>query len=117
MIDESLSSVINTCINLLTGAVITWLVTMYRQKKKENDALKTGVQALLRDRIIQAYNHYVTEKKWIPIYAKDSINACYKSYEALGENGVINDLMAQINDLPNYTGNSNKDFERGVYRG
>lgn len=103
MIDVSFSSAVNTCVNMLTGAVITFLATMYRQKKKENDALKAGVQALLRDRIIQAYNHYVTEKKWIPIYAKDSINACYKSYEALGENGVINDLMAQINDLPNYT--------------
>lgn len=71
-------------------------------KEKENDALKAGLQALLRDRIIQAYNHYVDGKGWIPIYALESINACYKSYEALGENGVINGLMEQLNDLPNY---------------
>ena len=75
---------------------------VYRAKKKENDALKAGVQALLRDRIIQAYNHYVQDKGWIPIYAKESIDACYKSYEALGDNGVIDNLMEQINELQNY---------------
>lgn len=71
-------------------------------KEKQNDALKAGLQALLRDRIIQAYNHYVQDKGWIPIYAKESIDACYKSYEALGDNGVIDNLMQQINELQNY---------------
>ena len=61
-----------------------------------------GLQALLRDRIIQAYNHYVQDRGWIPIYAKESIDACYKSYEALGDNGVIDNLMQQINELQNY---------------
>lgn len=71
-------------------------------QEEENDALRAGVQALLRDRIIQAYNHYVCEKGWVPIYAKESIDACYKSYEALGDNGVIDNLMQQLNDLQNY---------------
>lgn len=70
--------------NALAGAIITLLWTMLRAKKRENDALKEGVQALLRDRIIQAYNHY-SDKGWIPIYAMESIEACYKSYEELGE--------------------------------
>lgn len=64
--------------------------------------LKLGSQALLRDRIIQSYNHYVVEKKWIPIYAKDAVVACHKSYENLGENGVIDGIMQQLNELPNY---------------
>lgn len=89
-------------VNLVLGGLISYVFAMYRQKKKENDALKAGLQALLRDRIIQAYNHYVNDNGWIPIYALESINACYKSYEALGENGVINGLMAQLNELPNY---------------
>ena len=98
MIEQSLDAALNSVINVVFGGVITLLITMYRQKKKENDALK----ALLRDRIIQAYNHYCDDKKWIPIYALESINACFRSYEALGENGVINGLMEQLNDLPNY---------------
>lgn len=98
MIEQMISHILN----LILGGVVSYIFALYRQKKKENDALKAGLQALLRDRIIQAYNHYVQDKGWIPIYAKESINACYCSYEALGENGVINDLMKQLNELPNY---------------
>ena len=97
-----IEQIISHVLNLVLGGVVSYIFALYRQKKKENDALKAGLQALLRDRIIQAYNHYVDEKGWIPIYALESINACYKSYEALGENGVINGLMEQLNDLPNY---------------
>lgn len=95
-------STMQTVINIIAGAIISYLFSLYRAKKKENNALKAGLQALLRDRIIQAYNHYVCEKGWIPIYAKESIDACYKSYEALGDNGVIDNLMQQINELQNY---------------
>ncbi len=94
--------IVSHAINLLLGGVVSYIFALYRQKKKENDALKAGVQALLRDRIIQAYNHYVCEKGWVPIYAKESIDACYKSYEALGNNGVIDNLMQQLNELQNY---------------
>ena len=87
-------------VNALGGAIIAYLWAMLRSKKRENDALKEGVQALLRDRIIQGYNHYST-KGWIPIYAMESIDACYKSYEELGENGVIDNLMSQLRELPN----------------
>ena len=95
-------STMQTVINIIAGAVISYLFALYRAKKKENNALKAGLQALLRDRIIQAYNHYVQDKGWIPIYAKESIDACYRSYEALGDNGVIDNLMEQINELQNY---------------
>lgn len=98
MIEQMISHVLN----LILGGVVSYIFAMYRQKKKENDALKAGLQALLRDRIIQAYNHYVQDKGWIPIYAKESIDACYKSYEALGDNGVIDSLMEQLSELPNY---------------
>lgn len=95
-------STMQTVINIIAGAIISYLFALYRAKKKENNALKAGLQALLRDRIIQAYNHYVQDKDWIPIYAKESIDACYRSYEALGDNGVIDNLMQQINELQNY---------------
>lgn len=104
-----IESTIQTIINIIAGAVISYMFALYRAKKRENDALRAGVQALLRDRIIQAYNHYVCEKGWIPIYAKESIDACYKSYEALGDNGVIDSLMEQLNELSNYNLNGGKN--------
>ena len=108
MMDPVLEKLIGQLINALAGAIITYLVTVLRQKKqqieeqrKENEALKAGVQALLRDRIIQAYNHY-QDKGWIPIYAMQSIESCYRSYEELGENGVIDNLMRQLRELSNH---------------
>ena len=97
-----IESTVQTVINIIAGAIISYLFALHRAKKKENNALKAGLQALLRDRIIQAYNHYCDDEKWIPIYALESINACFRSYKALGENGVINGLMEQLNELPNY---------------
>lgn len=101
--DILLEKFLGQIINVVAGAIITYLWTKLRQSKKENDAIKAGVQALLRDRIIQHYNHY-TEKGWMPIYARQSLEACYISYEALGENGVIDGLMEQLRELPNHEG-------------
>ena len=99
--DIFLDKILSQIVNALAGAIIAYLVAIIRQKNKENNALKEGMQALLRDRIIQAYNHY-SDKGWIPIYAMESIEACYKSYEELGENGVIDNLMKQLRALPNH---------------
>ena len=96
------TEVLDKLASMIIGAMVTYVITEIRARKKMNEALKEGLQALLRDRIIQSYNHFVKEKKWIPIYAKESLLASYESYEALGANGVIDDLMAEINALPNY---------------
>lgn len=97
-----LENMFSSIVNVVAAGAASYIFALYKAKKKENDALKAGLQALLRDRIIQAYNHYVCEKGWVPIYAKESIDACYKSYEALGDNGVIDNLMQQLNELQNY---------------
>lgn len=65
----------------------------------ENEALKQGLRALLRDRIIQGYNHYEGKGHW-PIYARDSMLDMYKQYAALGGNGTVSDLMADLAELP-----------------
>ena len=62
--------------------------------------LTEALQAIIRDRIIQLYNHYVTEKKYMPIYARESFEVMYKQYHRLGGNGVIKDLVEKLYDLP-----------------
>lgn len=62
--------------------------------------LKNSEQAMLRDRIIQAYNHYYKEKKFMPIYARESLNNMYQEYHNLGGNGVIEDLVKKLYELP-----------------
>ena len=85
------------------AAAFRYLLKRQKASDARQRATELGIQALLRDRIIQSYNHY-TEKGWMPIYARDSLDACYNSYEALGENGVIDDLMEQLRELPNHKG-------------
>lgn len=69
------------------------------KKVNEQEAIKMGVQALLRDRIIQAYNNY-HDKGYCPIYARENITELVKQYHNLGGNGIITDLFEKIKRLP-----------------
>ena len=40
-----IESTVQTVINIIAGAVISYLFALYRAKKKENNALKAGLQA------------------------------------------------------------------------
>lgn len=69
------------------------------KKVKEQDAIKHGIVALLRDRIIQTYNHYM-DKGYCPIYALDNIHSLYEQYQNLGGNGTVTRLMEEIEKIP-----------------
>ena len=62
-------------------------------------ALFGGVRALLRDRIIQAYNHY-KDKGCCPIYAMENVERLYKAYHALRGNGTVTSLVEELKALP-----------------
>lgn len=73
-----------------------------KQQKEEstrNMALREGVEALLRDRIIQSYNHY-HDKGYCPIYAKESLKRMYDAYHSLGGNDVATKLKNELLEMP-----------------
>lgn len=72
-----------------------------QQEKDEirQHAVEKGVQALLRAEIIRIYNKYI-EKRSIPIYERENLEHLYAEYKALGGNGVIEDLIDKLRDLP-----------------
>lgn len=89
-------------IEALFGLISACLVAGYRRlscKLKEQDCIKLGIQALLRDRIIQSYNHY-TEKGCCPIYAMENVIELYNQYHALGGNGAVTELVERLKDMP-----------------
>lgn len=97
-------------INIISGVILaacTYTLNKARterekQHKAEEDkgkALQEGVQALLRESIVTAYNKY-SERGYCPIYAKESIKKAYKSYAALGGNDVATGLYHKILDMP-----------------
>lgn len=70
-----------------------------REERERNDALSQGVQALLRDRIIQAYNIH-SEKGYCPIYAKDNVKRLFKPYSELENDDVICELVGKLLQMP-----------------
>lgn len=65
----------------------------------QNKATMLGVQALLRDRLLQAFSHYLA-RGWISAGDRDNIENMYTQYEALGPNNVISDIYNQVRALP-----------------
>lgn len=91
----------------LIGAVITAYIrkrikrieTRQEIEIKKQIAIEAGMQALLRDRLIQSYNYHKA-KGYCEIHNRDNITNMYKQYHNLGENGVMDRLMEELLDLP-----------------
>lgn len=65
------------------------------KQQKKNKATQDGVEALLRDSIVAAYNKY-SEKGYCPIYAKEALKSAYKAYHELGGNDVATKLYDKL---------------------
>ena len=76
---------------LLLGVIITTWVQIR--------AVKRGVQALLRDRLIQGYKFYRSQG-WADEDDRSNLENVYVQYHALGANGVMDNLRAKFLDLP-----------------
>lgn len=75
---------------LLTLIVTTWIQTR---------AVKRGVQALLRDRLLQGYKFYRVQG-WADEDDRNNLENVYIQYHALGANGVMDDLRKKFLELP-----------------
>ena len=73
------------------------------EKKKKEQAMADGIQALLRESIVGNYNKY-SEKGFCPIFAKESVKRVYKAYHDLGGNDVATELYQKILRMPEEDG-------------
>jgi hypothetical protein len=64
----------------MLGFVKAWI--------KQMRAVKLGLQAILRDRLLQAY-HYYKEQGYASYDEKQNVVNLYTQYEALGPNGIM----------------------------
>ena len=81
------------------GTAFSFLSKRVSKRIEEQEAIKLGMQALLRDRIISAYNHYM-DKGCCPIYARENVRRLYEQYHNLGGNGTVTGLMDSLMELP-----------------
>jgi len=80
-------------------SVCRYFSARLKANEKENEALKLGVQALLRDRLISEYNDR-SEKGYAPIYAKENFENMWTQYHNLGKNGVMDTVHINFMALP-----------------
>lgn len=92
-------SIINQVVNIFVGGLCAYLWSALKKKNTENEAVKSGVQALLRDRIIQLHDYYM-DQGYMPIHAKNNLENLHTNYASLGANGVIDSLYEEAMKLP-----------------
>lgn len=98
-----MQNVITIIISVLSASGILGIgtkaiLTRLRNQETRQKAVESGVQALLRDRMLHNYNKY-TELGYAPIYAKENFENMYKQYHGLGGNGVMTQLHADFMEL------------------
>lgn len=74
-------------------------IKVLEKKIQEQELVRQGLQALLRSEIIREHDRW-TDKNYCPVYARDNIQNLYNKYHGLGENGVIDNLVERIYELP-----------------
>ena len=73
--------------------------------EKQNKALMAGIQAILRDRLLNGYRHY-SEKGWADYDDRQNMENMYEQYHALGANGVMDGYRSKFLSLPEYNPDS-----------
>jgi hypothetical protein len=97
---------------VLSAAILTasaYVNAKFKSIGNREEAIQKGVKALLRDRIIQMYNHY-SGKNCMPIYARENVESLHIEYKALGGNGTVEGLVRRLMLLPTDSA-SNPDYE------
>ena len=83
----------------LIGIFTKFLLTRLKTVSQKQNALESGVQALLRDRLIYQYEKYKS-RGYAPIYAKENFENLYEQYHKLGANGVMDSIHEEFKALP-----------------
>ena len=78
--------------------IVKYMLNQIKQNRKDTEAVKLSLQALLRSQMISDYNKY-SEKGFAPVYARDNFENCWKQYHSLGVNGVMDDLHRKFLEL------------------
>ena len=83
----------------LVISFITFLCKRINYYYKVMNSTKNGVKVLLKGEIIRRYNEY---KKigCLSLFDKEIITELYEEYKNLGGNGIIEDMIDDISEIP-----------------
>jgi hypothetical protein len=70
-------------------------------RQREYAAIKSGLTAMLRDRLIQSGELY-ERKGWIPFHSFENVSLLYAAYHEMGGNGIVTQLYNGMKELPHH---------------
>lgn len=88
-------------LEFLFGSIIGALTLYYNRlakKFKEQEAIKSGLVAILHDRLFQVGMEFI-EKGEITVTALDNIEGMYVAYHNLGGNGTGTEIYERVKEL------------------
>jgi hypothetical protein len=99
---EAFLIVLQAIMTLIVGYIGTKIKkreTERKREQEEQEALRDGVRAVLRDRIVQAHNNF-SRIGSIEIEELENISNMYIAYHNLGGNGVVTNVYNRILEIP-----------------
>lgn len=94
--------IVDYWIEFFFGLIISIICYLYKRISdytKLINSTKNGVKVLLKGEIIRRYNEY-TKKGSMSIFEKEIVMDLYQEYKNLGGNGMISNLVEDIEDIP-----------------
>lgn len=94
--------IITYWIEFLFGLITSFIIYLSKKISKYYlmiNSTKDGVKVLLKGEIIRRGQEYKQQKS-ITLYEREVLNDLYKEYNALGGNGIIEDIIDDIDSLP-----------------
>lgn len=81
-VDKYLLPALFSIVTAVLGIIVKCVCTKVKKQQLKQDALDTGMQALLDDRITQVY-HSCLDTGYCPVYLLKSVLKLYNSYNVL----------------------------------
>lgn len=78
--------------------ILSYIVWLLKQSKKERDANAEGTKALLMIKLIEYHDKYC-KLGYIPMYVHNNAGILYDAYHNLGGNGTITKMKKEMDEL------------------
>lgn len=83
----------------ILGGIVGWVRKRLSDQIKKQHSIELGMQALLRDRITQAY-YASKDKEYCPPYMLENVLLMYEQYKNLGGNSFVTKLVEEMKEMP-----------------
>ena len=79
--------------------LLGYIVWLLKKQKQDRDANSKGTMLLLRVQLIEYHEEWM-RRGYVTKHGIENFLEMYNAYHALGGNGMVTHLLAEVNELP-----------------